>query len=407
MKEQYIGDVKDYYKYSVIEFLSKVYDKKVLFAWMLTPPDNKNQGNDIGYLNNPQKYSRYNPTLYENLKDIVSKNKSLLLVKDKLENNNYRFFPDELPLDINGRRSYFNKLDEITINERIDLVFFDPDIGIEVKSSQKGKKNSNQYIYWDEIKHFWMKGRDMLIFQYIPRFSKHNEYINKIIDQCVSNLNIKHHNINIIKTNDVLFIYLRHEPAYDIPDSNKLSLITNTEKTIIEFDELFCKYIDKQNNIYIYNIDINPYYEYGIGTQPITSIIESDLLEIKLENINKIRLNKEEEKALDCCNLAKEGLVGKYFDKHGNIYSVIDNNICFKYDVKIKYFSIYFKQEQEKRLKLVAYNNVLKLYNYGGSCGRWVLKADKKILEDGVGGFFIDYIDRRYGGMLVNCKKDE
>ena len=409
MKEQYIGDVKDYYKYSIIEYFSKLYNKKVLFAWMLTPPDSKNEGNDISYLNNPSEYSGYNPILYKKLNNIVSENKSLPLIEKVLDNENYFFFSEELTLDIDDRRTYFNKLDEITINKKIYLVFFDPDKGIEVKSTPKGTKESNQYIYWDEIKHFWGKGRDMLIFQYIPRYTKHNEYINKIIEQCVSNLEIKHHNINIIKTNYVLFIYLRHEPAYNIPNNKILKLITNTEKTIIEFDELFCKFIDDQNNIYSYNIDISPYSEYGIGTQPINSFIDSDLFEIKVENINSMVINKKEEKALDDCNLARKDLIGKYFDKHGNIYLVIGDNNIIKFNIQIKYFSMYFNQEQEKRLKLCAYNDnkVLKLYNYGGGDGRWVLKDDKKTLEDGIGGFFVDYIDRKYGSILNNCKNNE
>jgi hypothetical protein len=71
MKEQYIGDIKDYYKYTLIEFISEVYCNNVIYVWMLTAPDGTEQGNDITYLNDPKKYRWYNPALYDKLKNIA------------------------------------------------------------------------------------------------------------------------------------------------------------------------------------------------------------------------------------------------------------------------------------------------------------------------------------------------
>lgn len=410
MKEQYIGDIKDYYKYSIIEFLSKVYDKKVLFAWMLTPPDDKGHGNDTDYLKNTEKYSGYNPSLYKKLKDIVlnDQNKSLSSIEGILKNDNYFFFSEELPIDIKERENYFSKLDIITVKQKTYLVFFDPDNGIEVKSSPKGTKDSNKYIYWDEIKHFWIKGRDMLIFQYIPLYQNHDEYIKEKYEQCIEMLRIKPENINIIRTNTVLFIYLRHEPVYNNQNIKKLRLKINTENTFINFDDLFGQFVDEQDRIYTYHINTNQYMEFSIGTQPINSLIDSDLYKIELNDIEKIKLLKKEKKALEFCNLTEEDLINKYYDKHGNIYYCLDNNEIYKFDLMIKYFSDFFNEEQGKRLKLIACSpdKLLKLYNYGGDYGKWLLKDDKEIFEDGIGGFLGDYISRRYDGMLRHCDEN-
>jgi len=413
MKEQYIGDVKDYFKYSLVEFLSKVYDKKVLFAWMLTPPDGTTQGNDVNYLNNPKKYAGYNPKLYKELQKMIFENrqKSLESIEKILENEDYFFFNDELPIDKEDRRKYFSKLDGLTINNKIGLVFFDPDNGIEVKSFPKGTRKSNKYIYWDEIENFWFKGRDMLIFQYIPSKMpmSHGEYVVKIFENCKSNLDIQDNNINIIKAGAALFIYLRHEPIYNILNKNVLKLKINMEQCILEFDELFNKLFDKENNIYKYYIDDTfQYNEYSLGTQPIFSLIESDLLEVESYDIDKIKLTKKEEKALDYCNLEKENLIGKYYDKHGNIYYCLNNKEIYRFDVQIKYLSMIYAKEQNKRFKLwsCSGNKVLKILNYGGDFGKWIIKDNTGILKEGIGVFFGEYINDHYGDMLYNCDEN-
>jgi hypothetical protein len=52
-----------------------------------------------------------------------------------------------------------------------DLVFFDPDNGIEVKL-RVGRKGSSKYLYWDEIGRFWKAGHSLLIYQHFPRLPR-------------------------------------------------------------------------------------------------------------------------------------------------------------------------------------------------------------------------------------------
>jgi len=48
-------------------------------------------------------------------------------------------------------------------------VFFDPDNGIEVQGTPKGRKNSAKYIYWDEIASFYRADQSVLVYQHFPR----------------------------------------------------------------------------------------------------------------------------------------------------------------------------------------------------------------------------------------------
>ena len=50
-----------------------------------------------------------------------------------------------------------------------DLVFADPDNGIEVPSKPIGRRRSSKYVTWQEIQALWQGGCSMLIYQDYPR----------------------------------------------------------------------------------------------------------------------------------------------------------------------------------------------------------------------------------------------
>ena len=49
-----------------------------------------------------------------------------------------------------------------------ELTFFDPDNGLEVKSTAKGRKRSSKYAYLDEIVDHYVAGRSIMIYQNFP-----------------------------------------------------------------------------------------------------------------------------------------------------------------------------------------------------------------------------------------------
>jgi hypothetical protein len=53
-----------------------------------------------------------------------------------------------------------------------NLIFFDPDNGIEVKSTKKGHKKSSKFVYWDEIAEAHGAGHSLLIYQHFGRVKR-------------------------------------------------------------------------------------------------------------------------------------------------------------------------------------------------------------------------------------------
>src|SRR5690349_1552017 len=54
MKEQYVGDINDYRKYALLRRLARGGFTRIGVCWMLTPPDGRNDGNLLSYLEKPQ-----------------------------------------------------------------------------------------------------------------------------------------------------------------------------------------------------------------------------------------------------------------------------------------------------------------------------------------------------------------
>ena len=96
---------------------------------------------------------------------------------------------------------------------------------------------------------------------------------------------------------------------------------------------------------YNYFIDkISNFGYYSIGTCPITEKIDSDLKKIIEVDVAEMVITKKEMKDAYCCNIGKEALIGKYYDKNGFIYYEFDNCI-YRFFLKIIYFKKLYKNK--------------------------------------------------------------
>jgi len=94
-----------------------------------------------------------------------------------------------------------------------------------------------------------------------------------------------------------------------------------------------------------YSVDENPDISgYSLGTCPITEEIKSDLKRIKDVDITEMILSKKEINDSHCCNIGREDLIGKYYDKNGFIYYEFYNNI-YRFFLKINYFKKLYKSK--------------------------------------------------------------
>lgn len=172
MKNQYFGDVNDYRKYGLIRLLTGLGQLSTSVCWMLTPDDNRTDGKYTGYLDNPAQWRKFDPVLFDKLQELVIqeriRNVSAINNTDLLHSTK---FYSGLLLDTNAERAeYFESFWQFT--KGVDLIFFDPDNGIEVKSTPIGRKNSSKYIYWNELVFAFSSNHSVLVYQHFPRIKR-------------------------------------------------------------------------------------------------------------------------------------------------------------------------------------------------------------------------------------------
>ena len=172
MKNQYFGDVNDYRKYSLIRLLTKQRQISTAVCWMLTPDDGRKDGKFTDYLENPNKWRHYDPELFDILHDLVL----VRGIRDVNQAEMSKVLPDSLyyteltPDSGKVRAKYFD--DFLDFAKGCDLVFFDPDNGIEAKSRPYGRKNSSKYIYWRELTTAFAADHSLLVYQHFPRMKR-------------------------------------------------------------------------------------------------------------------------------------------------------------------------------------------------------------------------------------------
>ncbi|MCS0496865.1 hypothetical protein NVS89_17335 [Ancylobacter sp. MQZ15Z-1] len=168
MKHQYVGDINDYRKYALLRVLSAGGAIRIGVCWMLTPSDGSSDGEKRRYLEQPERYRRFDPELFDEL-SLVSP-----------EPDRRRLESIEQSGIVPGA-TYFNAVLTDAADERMrfmadcrrelanaDLVFFDPDNGLET-TLHRGRKGSSKFLYLDEAAAFYAAGKSLLIYQHFPR----------------------------------------------------------------------------------------------------------------------------------------------------------------------------------------------------------------------------------------------
>lgn len=186
MKNQYVGDYKDYLKYGILRCLAKCGFRPHV-CWMLTDNDDSGNGGDLRHLRNPSRWRSLDPVLYDHLNAIVllEQFRDVARIRERNVIPSATFFEAILTDDDSERKKYFERFQ--TTLPACDLVFFDPDTGIERPSkARKDQPESEKYVYWDELRECYISAHSLLIFQYFympPRVGDLESRGNEIIDR--------------------------------------------------------------------------------------------------------------------------------------------------------------------------------------------------------------------------------
>jgi hypothetical protein len=168
MKDQYVGDVNDYVKYSVLRAIDHAYAPSLLVCWMLTADDNGSDGLKTSYLSRPDHYRHVDPALFDALGELVARgNRSTRLIESSGVLPGARFYPDLLDDQTAARDRFMSGL--WTAARGHEVVFFDPDNGLDVGSVPAGRAGSRRYVYCSELAPLLDLNAAAVIYQHFPR----------------------------------------------------------------------------------------------------------------------------------------------------------------------------------------------------------------------------------------------
>ena len=176
MKNQYFGDVNDYLKYGILRVLSITGALKIGVCWMLTPDDGSSQGGSRGYAKSPGKWRQFDSNLFDFLCSAQSAKRSVGVFSESGLLGSALFYDAIVPRAPDERSMYFSHA--IKALEGSDLIFFDPDNGIEVQSVTLRSKSASKYIFWPELIATISHGQSVLIYQHFPRENR-RAFINR------------------------------------------------------------------------------------------------------------------------------------------------------------------------------------------------------------------------------------
>lgn len=196
MKVQYFGDVHDFRKYVLLRRLAKN-GFQIGVCWMLTKDDGRNDGLMRTYLKQREPWSGIDEKLFKTLHGALIDPSNGEFIQPTLEHlriikndhviPNMNDYEDYVPQDKILRQDFHHKCLVKFESSQSNLVFFDPDNGLETKSCPKGRKNSVKYVYLDEIYEHYRQGRSLLIYQHFP-FQPRDEFIKattqRLSDKC-------------------------------------------------------------------------------------------------------------------------------------------------------------------------------------------------------------------------------
>jgi len=175
VKNQYVGDVNDFVKYGLIRALTADGQRSSFVAWLLTPDDERSDGRRLGYLESSSKWRHRDPELFDSLHTLVQNGeRSVESVATSGIIPGARYYADFVPQACDARRHHFEHLLRLAAGR--ELIFFDPDNGLEIASCPSGRKDSPKYLLWRELIDSYLAGHSVLIYQHFPRRAR-EEYI--------------------------------------------------------------------------------------------------------------------------------------------------------------------------------------------------------------------------------------
>jgi hypothetical protein len=173
MQNRYVGDIGDYLKMDILRALSSGYHLGV--AWWLYPDEHHNRdGRHIGYLNRPDQWRHFDPLLFDALAEIVAAYQRDIRALEAVNILPGTIFASEVvPTDApvtqrrQSRQDWFARIKQKLAH--CDLVFVDPDNGLEPDGYSHGSAKAGKSILLSELQELARPGRCLIVYHHQTR----------------------------------------------------------------------------------------------------------------------------------------------------------------------------------------------------------------------------------------------
>ncbi len=207
MKDQYFGDFGDYQKFSLLKVLRDIGNFTILVHWLKTKDDGGSDGNKLTYLMDPVLWGSYDAPLFSFLNTAIQSSKRRVSLYEDSAHAKGIYFIHEYIENKEHRKGLLNRIYK---DRDIDLVFFDPDNGIEVKSTSS--KTAHKYVQWNEIESTYNSGKSLLIYQHFSRKNR-DVFIKEKIEEIKNRIAAEVYTIRVKHSVYFLVVQKKHALA--------------------------------------------------------------------------------------------------------------------------------------------------------------------------------------------------
>jgi hypothetical protein len=167
MQNRYVGDIGDYLKLGILRALSPGYRLGV--AWWLFPDEDHNKdGRHVGYLDQQAQWRHFDPQLFDALGEIVSSGqRDVRALEAAGILPGAVFVSDVIPVVRHDREQWFASVQRTL--DGTNLVFVDPDNGLEPDGYSHGSAKSGKSVLLSELRELARLGRCLIVYHHHTR----------------------------------------------------------------------------------------------------------------------------------------------------------------------------------------------------------------------------------------------
>ena len=217
MQNNFVGDIGDYGKYGLLrEICAQPLSLSVNWYRVISKENPKqNDGKYIGYLSDPNRYKKYDPSLYEALHKIVVQEHTREIERIERE----RLFPAiYFSKVVDKNRADWHR-EALAQTKGTDVVFLDPDNGLETACMHRKNRAKTLHVKWDELKDYYARGQSVVLYQQQARITT-EKLVENIMEFQENHLHSDDVKILLFPkgTRRLYFIFLhkKHKAAFEV-----------------------------------------------------------------------------------------------------------------------------------------------------------------------------------------------